>query len=690
MSVILAASVLIRVLAACWSVAVVRRLGDRRVLFLTAMLVLMATRQAWTLANGLSGGSVITLDTLARLDELPGLFVSLIAFLLVLNLEGLVDRAAHRQRPAPSLGGTPIWPVVAIGAGSIVGVVAVSFFAYENSRSAVRQHVATENLAVGRTVSGIALSGIPSDVPLDKDEALERISRAWSQTSVSHKGTYLCVIGSDGRLELHSLKPEMKGTDVGGTTLSKASGQTVNDLLKAHGNWSGQNTNFRGFVQLVGYHYVPEIDSLMAVHVPVKSVDAEFRTAAAPWIWSIALIGGMLMPLALGLLYHNARRRHAQALASLAALRESEEKFRLLTESSPAVVFIVRDDRIVYGNPMFAVTMGCSIARLTTLHVDDVVAPQQRAAFHDRLGRLLAGETTFQRFDLQITTAQGELRWLDFAAQRIDYSGAGAVLATCVDVTEQKTAAESLRLKETQLAHVSRLSTMGEMVAGIAHEINQPLSAIANFATASKNAVEKDGRPFDAPVGDWLTRIHDQAVRCGEIIQRLRRFVKKNPVDHEWTDLKRVVTESLALVDNDLRQISCIVDCRLPDEEVNVHGNAVELQQVVVNLLRNACDAVRDQPAPQIGLRVVRQADHARLTIHDNGPGVDASQLGSLFDAFFTTKSHGMGMGLAISKSIIESHGGNLRFNPAETPGATFYFELPADAAALEMGMAAT
>ncbi|MCA9218283.1 MAG: PAS domain S-box protein, partial [Planctomycetales bacterium] len=623
-----------------------------------------------------SSGTEISFDITARLDELPGLMVSLMAFLVVLSLEGLGMRRVIGRGDHQRIRGVSVLSALAIGFVAILGTFAVSYQAYEHSRDAIRKTVADANLALGRTVCNVAFEELPESEAVDRESVLERISDKWSRTVVPYDDAYLCVIGPEGKLDLHTAKPQMQGTDVSNIVVSEENSQTVLQLLKSHESWSGRNINARGISQLVGYHYESMLDSLVAVHIPVTTVDAGFRAAVIPWIGGIVLIGGILMPLSLGMLFHHSRQAHAEAVASLTALRESEEKFRVLTEKSPAIVLIARAEKIVYCNSMLTAITGYSSDELLGMHVQGIVHPDYRDLVVGRHRRRIKGEPVPTHYEIKIVTKSGRERWVDFSAQLIEFEGEPAVLAASVDVNDRKLAEEQLHQKESQLAHVSRLSMMGEMVAGIAHEINQPLSAIANYALATKNSIETSGN-CDANVLGWLERINEQAVSCGEIIQRLRNFVKKGD-DKKWTDLNDIVRDSLALLECEIRHISVFVDSRLPDTETLVFGNPLELQQVVVNLLQNACDAVKDEANAKISISVHKHGNTVQLIVADNGPGIDPLCVNKVFDAFFTTKSNGMGIGLAISKSIIEDHGGRLAFDPEATTGTSFHIDLPA------------
>ncbi|HAY78577.1 MAG TPA: hypothetical protein DCY79_02080 [Planctomycetaceae bacterium] len=674
MSIILIVSVSIRALAAIWSVAVMVRLRDRRILFLTAMLVLMATRQALTLAAKISSDANLSLDFAANPDEIPGLVVTLMAFLLVLNLEGMIKGRRQVVATAQRSPGIPILPPLGIGLASILGIVTVSLVAYLISQNAIRRIVADDNLALGQTVCNVALQEEGSEGSLARSAALARIRHTWSQTSLPYAGSHLSVIGPAGTVELDTGHPDWQGKDVGNMPTSPGSDETLLELLHTQGSWSGRTFDPSGSPQLAGYHYEPAIKSLVSVRTPLKMVDDGFRTAVAPWIAGIALIGGLLLPLSLGLLFHSSRQAHTEAISSLTALQESEEKFRVLTERNPAIVLITRNNEIVYGNSMLSTITGYTASELIGLQISVLLHPEHRKLLAD-----IQEQEPAKPHDeeMMIITKAGEHRWLEMSSQWIDFEGEPAMLVTCLDLTRRKQAEQQLRQKESQLAHVSRLSAMGEMVAGIAHEINQPLSAIANFAIASKNELKQTNCELEQPVDSWLDKINEQALACGEIILRLRNFAIKGDGIRQSTDLNQVIRDSLALLNNEIRHGSITIHLQLPDSETVVHGNPTEFQQVVVNLLRNACEAVKQEDSPEIKIHVQQHADSVQLTIEDNGPGIEEARQQHIFDAFFTTKSHGMGMGLAISKSLIEAYDGTLRHEAGGRGGAIFHVELP-------------
>ena len=311
--------------------------------------------------------------------------------------------------------------------------------------------------------------------------------------------------------------------------------------------------------------------------------------------------------------------------------------------------------------------------------LEEIVHPEDRRTLADALeSAVRTGEAPAAEFRIRRQT-DDEIRYMRVEAEvlRDDSDASHRIIGTFQDITSQKESQLALREMESQLAHVARLSTMGEMVAGIAHEINQPLSAIANYALACRNALDRSEPSFDVPVDDWLEQINEQAVRCGDIIRRLRGFVKNEESERQWLDVNQVVRDSVALVGSHAGQHLQVFQCELGSAKALSMANRVQLQQVLVNLLRNAADATRGVDDAKIVVRVLEAGERISISVQDNGSGVGHEAASRLFDAFFTTKEDGMGMGLAISKSIVESHGGTLRMKTGDGPGAEFVVDLP-------------
>jgi two-component system sensor kinase FixL len=249
------------------------------------------------------------------------------------------------------------------------------------------------------------------------------------------------------------------------------------------------------------------------------------------------------------------------------------------------------------------------------------------------------------------------------------------------DLSEQRAAEQSARALEHRLAHVGRFNLMGEMAAGIAHEINQPLSAIATYAQAGKRVLQR-GNPDIAMLTDICNKIDDQARRAGQVIDNLRKFIRKQDIETQSLDVNRVVDDVLELIEVDAHSEGIPVHWRAAEELPKVRADAVQLQQVLLNLTRNSVDAMRGGVGKERGIVVATERSPnggVRVTVTDHGHGVSAQLGESIFHPFVTTKREGLGVGLAISKTIVHSYGGTLSYADNPAGGTVFTVELPAE-----------
>jgi two-component system sensor kinase FixL len=283
--------------------------------------------------------------------------------------------------------------------------------------------------------------------------------------------------------------------------------------------------------------------------------------------------------------------------------------------------------------------------------------------------------------EYQIVLQDGRPRHLHHIAQAVlDASGRVVkYVGTIHDVTDRRHAEDEARQLQDRLTHFSRLSTMGEMAAGLAHEINQPLSAIATYAQACQRFL-KQPDPEIADVVAALEQINAQALRAGEVIRRLRNFVKNREVIREAVDCGRLLDDLRTLAETDARLHSVRLRIDAEDDLPTVYADPIQLQQVVLNLVRNAIDAMSEAPEERrevVLMTRLNEDGEVEITVADHGSGLAPEATEHLFNPFFTTKSGGTGLGLAISKSIVRAHGGRLWHTPNEQSGARFHFTLP-------------
>jgi C4-dicarboxylate-specific signal transduction histidine kinase len=247
---------------------------------------------------------------------------------------------------------------------------------------------------------------------------------------------------------------------------------------------------------------------------------------------------------------------------------------------------------------------------------------------------------------------------------------------TAFDIEERLRAEEALRKAQADLAHVSRLTTLGEMAASIAHEVDQPLSGVMINANACLRFLTGASPNLDE-VRDGLQAIARDGRRASDVIGRIRGLVRRRGTEKVSLDINEMIREVVAVADGEARRARASLRIELAAELPHVLGDPVQLQQVVLNLLLNGLDAmsaVADRPR-ELVIRTQREAiDRVRVAVQDSGSGIDPQLAPRVFEAFYTTKRGGLGMGLSISRSIVEQHGGRLWAVPNDGPGTTFQF----------------
>jgi len=246
-----------------------------------------------------------------------------------------------------------------------------------------------------------------------------------------------------------------------------------------------------------------------------------------------------------------------------------------------------------------------------------------------------------------------------------------------IDISERVKAQAQLRQVQTEFAHAARVSMLGELTASIAHEVNQPLAAIATNASAGLRWLDRP-EPDVAEVRALTQRIIADAQRAADIIARIRAMAGHHAPEAVPLSMNSVIEEAMLFLAHELQAHNVALELALTRGLPKVMGDRVQLQQVVVNLAVNAVQAMAETPAPTLTVITALRDDRVTVTVQDNGPGISAEHRARLFDSFFTTKSNGMGMGLPICRSILETYGGSIEAHTSEAGGAAFVFTLPA------------
>jgi PAS domain S-box-containing protein len=316
---------------------------------------------------------------------------------------------------------------------------------------------------------------------------------------------------------------------------------------------------------------------------------------------------------------------------------------------------------------------------LTLERIGSRVHPEDIPLLQDMVDRAQRGVSDFE-YQHRLLMPDHTVKYLHLIAHRTrDEQGRLEYIGAVQDVTQRRLGEEALDKARSELAHVARVTTLGALTASIAHEVNQPLSGIITNASTCLRMLDADPPNVEGARETARRTIRD-GNRASDVITRLRALFSRKEFTLEPLDLNEAMREVMALSLSDLQRNRVVLQSELADDLPIVTGDRVQLQQVVLNLLRNASDAmtgVDDRPR-RVLIKTEREpADRVRVTVRDAGVGLDRHSMDKLFDAFYTTKSGGMGIGLSVSRSIVERHQGRLWAEPNDGPGATFSVSIP-------------
>jgi PAS domain S-box-containing protein len=367
----------------------------------------------------------------------------------------------------------------------------------------------------------------------------------------------------------------------------------------------------------------------------------------------------------------------------LEQVRGRERNLRNVVETIPAMTFTTSSDGSnTFANQRWTEYTGLSVERTSgagwqrAIHPDDLVRHSEKWRVSLTTGEPFEDEARFRR------AADGEFRW--FLARGLPLRDPHGKIVkwygTLTDIEDRKRAEqerEKMRQLEDDLAHMNRVSMLGEMAASLAHEIKQPIAAAITSANSCKEWLVREPPNLDRALAA-VTRIDKYGNRAAEIIDRIRSLYKKSPSRRELVNVNQVIQEMLTLLKGEATRCSVEMRSQLAAQLPRIKADRVQLQQVFMNLMLNAIEAMKESG----GVLTVRsqcQDSQIVLSVSDTGVGLPTEKLDQIFSAFFTTKPQGSGMGLAICRSIVESHGGRLWATANDGRGASFYFILPAE-----------
>jgi PAS domain S-box-containing protein len=366
--------------------------------------------------------------------------------------------------------------------------------------------------------------------------------------------------------------------------------------------------------------------------------------------------------------------RHLNITLEQRVEEEAQERARLWNVSQDLLVVTDMDGRFVSVNPAWSATLGYSEEDLLKKTSEWLVHPDDLAKTRAHQSLVAEGNTT-QYFENRLRDQRGSYRWLSWKA----VAEKGQIYAVARDVTDVKTAADQLQIVRRELATVTRHTTIGAMTASIAHELRQPLASLITNANAGLRWLNRTEPDFDE-VSAALRRIIDNGNRASAVIAGIRSMFLKDLGERSPVNLNDLIDEVLVVVRGELDRYQVLLESELSDRLPTIIADRTLMQQVILNLVINAVDAmssVTDRKRILIVRSEMSESDHVLIAVEDSGPGIELSNTSRIFDAFFTTKAQGMGMGLSICRSVIESHQGQLWFSARNPYGSNFTFELP-------------
>jgi two-component system sensor kinase FixL len=369
--------------------------------------------------------------------------------------------------------------------------------------------------------------------------------------------------------------------------------------------------------------------------------------------------------------------------AQIVQLTAAQELSALLDAAVDAVIVIDAHGRIETFNRAAEQMFGFTAAGMLGKNVSLLMPEPHRSAHDGYLRRYLGtGQARIIGYGREVEAQRqdGTVFPVSLAVGRVAGADPPRFVGFIRDISERVAAERAAAQAQQRLTHVARLSTMGEMAAGLAHEINQPLAAITTYAQACQRLLERSEQPELTDIRESLAQISRQALRAGEVIRRLRAFVTNREVRKEPIGCNRLIEDLVTLARPDLRAHDVQLNLEVEPDLPEIMADAIQLQQVLINLIRNAIDSTLQNGTErrEIALRAVTAPNGVEISVHDHGAGVEPGALAKLFNPFFTTKPQGTGLGLAISRTIVGAHGGKLTYRDEPGGGACFYFTLPA------------
>jgi PAS domain S-box-containing protein len=401
------------------------------------------------------------------------------------------------------------------------------------------------------------------------------------------------------------------------------------------------------------------------------SISSKMATAAITLFITVVLVAGAGVFMFWRIEKSSRLRRSIET-----KLAESRQVYENIFDNNHAVMLVIDPESadIVDANESACKFYGYSRSELTKRKISEINTLSE-AEVYNEMGRAKRGRS--EHFEFRHKLKDGQFRDVEVYSGPVWLEGRRLLFSIIHDVTERREAYERASRHQAELIHLGRINMIAEMLSGLAHELNQPLCALTSTTKACVRMLENPVVD-KKEIQDAMEQAYGQAHRAGDILKHIRKLMRKGDPDFNCEDLREVVSAAVEIFRLDRHQKDVKVSVYLPAEEVPVFMTAVQIEQVILNLLNNSVEAMDGQSVRNLDISVEKSYDSAVVRVADNGQGLkNKESLENLFEPFYTTKEGGLGMGLSINKSIIENHSGKIWANDMESGGAEFCFTLP-------------
>jgi two-component system sensor kinase FixL len=410
-----------------------------------------------------------------------------------------------------------------------------------------------------------------------------------------------------------------------------------------------------------------------------------FVVAPGPLTQTDFINGILFAVIGLGITGFGARLFHARRLAAagLSNLRAREAHLQSILDTVPEAIIVIDESGMIQSFSGAAERLfGYNSGDVIGLSINMMMPEPYRSSHDDHISRYLAtGEKHIIGIGRLVVGLRkdGTTFPMELAVGEMRSGGQRFFTGFVTDVTERQQTEARLQELQSELVYISRMTAMGEMASALAHELNQPLSAIANYLKGSKRLLERAGNTQLQPLSEALDRANEQALRAGEIIRKLRGFIGRSETEQRVESTAKLVEEAAALALVGAKNLNIQVQFRMNPAIDKVMADRIQIQQVLLNLMRNAIEAMEESERREMMVTNTLHSDGmVRIEVSDTGMGLLPNVKKQLFQPFVTSKPQGMGIGLSISHTIIEAHGGKIWAEPNEGGGTRFCLTLPA------------